>query len=291
MNWQTIFYLIHKFWDIKSCDIANYLDVHRSTVSRLSTGNASRFKHSTSDIYKKIFDFNNPQSLASNQNCTANEILGILTDEIKLNKLDISKDIINTNDYEKIIKNLLNSARKNEPIKQPLHKSHPASQQKHIVNNIQEKQPVLEIYESFEDYAIYEFINTPPEIISPDRIGDMLIFIGHIKYCLDSETNLEQNNVSNFLITLTEYLIFLRDNSSSPSNFPYDYHLADNQTKDFKDSISSTLEKLNKLYLSIKIDYENKQTQIQKELQAKQQTTWNDNTIKNSLENLNLSNP
>lgn len=63
-TWKQFFELIEKTFEINQQKIAYYLDVNKSTISRLRNGTTRHISFSTREMYRKIFDLSNSKSLA-----------------------------------------------------------------------------------------------------------------------------------------------------------------------------------------------------------------------------------
>lgn len=118
-TWKQFIELIEKTFEISQNEIAIYLGVNRSTITRLHNGTTCSPSFGNNEMYKKIFNLSNPESLARKKNTS------ISRKEIECSVLDTIKQImerehwinstkeINSNKYKDYIMGLIALARTN----------------------------------------------------------------------------------------------------------------------------------------------------------------------------------
>lgn len=112
-TWKHIIDLVKILWDINQNDIAEHLGVHRSTISRLKSGKQSRFTLPTNEIYKKLFDPDNPESPAHSDNPST--LLSALKEGIRNAGLTNLTENVKSDNYKEFVVGLLALAKKNQP--------------------------------------------------------------------------------------------------------------------------------------------------------------------------------
>lgn len=235
MTWKMIFELVMDLWDVNQSDIARYLGVHRSTISRLVNVPKRALKsQKIEEIYSKLFDPNTPKSLANDKGTTTDNLLIYLKDELKELKLD--KDLIHlwNKDYETFVRELLKLARGNESRKPSL----PQNKCNYALPDIKKTQQdsetttseiSVEFQQDVDGFGIKEFINQSPfESLCAYQIEDAITFYNRISSKHkqhngpDKDSTLYQN-ILNFIDTLLEYIKLLKRCSDSTKNFPWDF--------------------------------------------------------------------
>lgn len=117
ITWKHIFDLANKLWDLNQTDIADILDVNKSTISRLINGKTEHFTLCDREIYERLFDSTNPKNLSYNKiNARQKSDLALLSTVKKIIKeeqgIDISTEVTAENYRDFMIK-LIKQARKN----------------------------------------------------------------------------------------------------------------------------------------------------------------------------------
>lgn len=114
-----------------------------------------------------------------------------------------------------------------------------------------------EFQQSFEEYAIENFINSDPNnSLTADRIGDAHTFATHIFYInqhsdISDKTNFVYQNIISFINILWEYIGFLKKTSKDPQNFPENYRPFDGNDNNFMLDVNDYRQKLNSLSAQI----------------------------------------
>ena len=118
-------------------------------------------------------------------------------------------------------------------------------------------------YQNSIGFAIDDFINSPAKSITPDRIRDMITFIGCIMTKHENEDNPDKGEetykkIIEFTDTLYKYIVLLKMNSVNPV-FPECFELANDNDDKFKDKAIDYIEHLIRLYSEIVTEYENEE--------------------------------
>lgn len=274
MTWQIIFELVLKIWDVNQSDIARLLGYHRSTISRLINGKKETFSCRIDDIYLKLFDPSNQNSLAYFQKTNKPEyLLKRLKEELHELGLDNEVKQIQTNDYEKFVKGILSLAKNTNPHKPHSSKANATVQhqpQKKLSDTVPHPEELIyEFFQSCEGFGIEDFIKQNPSELRPYQIEDALYFYGRINTkhqqgdSPDKNSTLYQDIIS-FTDKLYEYIKCLVGNSDGTISFPYSSTPAKNSTSSKKieilrksllssyDTVTSTIEDyLNKIRIEI----------------------------------------
>jgi len=127
ITWKEIFTLIMELFEIEhQSEIAISLDVHRSTISRIMSGEKKRLILKNSDLYDKIFNPKNENSPAY-KHCSKHkeDEKGLLSSvKLKIAELGFS-EAVNDRDnlsYKDYIMGLLRQAKDNQPTKNTIKK-------------------------------------------------------------------------------------------------------------------------------------------------------------------------
>lgn len=120
-------------------------------------------------------------------------------------------------------------------------------------------------YRNSIGFAIDDFISSPVESITPDRIRDIITFIGYIKTKHENKDSPDikeatYKKIIEFTDILYKYISLLRMNSAN-SVFPECFELAKDNDDGFKEKARSYLKKLNGLYPKIIAEYENEENE------------------------------
>lgn len=275
MTWQIFFKLIKNMWDVNQSSIAVYLNVDRSTISRLLNGHQLTFNRNINDIYSKLLDPTNPESLVSFViNDDANNLLKLLKETLHELELDNEVKHLCNNDYEKFMKGILKLAKKSEPPKssstQDEHNcTSPNKEESQQDDKTPPEEMSYEFWQNSRDFGIEDFIRQNPfEALSPYQIEDAICFYGHINQkhergdSPDKDSSLYQSIIS-FIYTLFKYIKLLKHCSSNTETFPYDF-------KPIKDGeltqeIETVRKNLQLLYNDITVTIKDKRNKLQKE--------------------------
>ena len=236
MNWQNLFQLIKKMWDVTQTELTLYLDnTSDSTISRLITGKQLSTRLERSMIYTNVFDHSNPKSLvhAKDQSATDASLLSQLIESLKeLNLFDKVKHL-HTDNYEKFVKDILKLVKANES-KNFSHSQKNISVTSQKKGNQQGDETPLkelsyEFYLSCQNYGLEDFIKQDPfTSLRPYQIEDAISLIGHINTChsrndsLDKDSDINKNIIK-FTEDLSEYIKMLRRCSDNTKTFPDEF--------------------------------------------------------------------
>ena len=270
-DWKCFFEILNAVWDVSQKEIAEYLDVRGSTITRLKKNEIAKSRLTVAKMYKCLFDLTNTKSMAHSKakDPTNNEkeILHAWHNEITDRKLiEMTKDL-QSNDYQPFFKGLLKLLLENTP-------NISVNQPNTLDNNVQipkrhrdikaepEKIPD-ELYQSFNAYNIDAFIECAPTDYPQYIIEDATNFIGHVNPDL-RRYNRDQKNedyeksplypqIKNFTECLEKYLAFLKECCVDPRNFPYSFELKHDIGERFLQETDIHLKKLKTLYSDIKI--------------------------------------
>lgn len=117
-TWTQFLDLIEKTFEIKKSALSLYLEIDKSTISRLYTGKTSNFTLYDNAIYEKLFNPTNPRSLAHEKKADKDEdiensILGTLKQIIKDEHWTDSVIEIKSDSYKDYVMKLIKLARAN----------------------------------------------------------------------------------------------------------------------------------------------------------------------------------
>lgn len=165
-DWKCFFEILNAVWGTSQKEIARYLDINESTITRLKQKKIANSRQSVSGMYRHLFDLANTQSMAysmyKNSANAEKEILNLWQDELTERKLkDLIKDL-ELNNYEFFFKGLLrlllekpSSTLVNQP--DALCNNTPTQMQRRSIDKKPQKIQ-NELYHSFEAYGINAFI-------------------------------------------------------------------------------------------------------------------------------------
>ena len=284
---MQIIRLTKHFFEITQTDIAECLDINRSTVSLLENGRTTHFRAKTDEIYTKLFDPNNPESPAAKMNKDTKELLADFKEILKEDGIDVDKSIPD-NDYETFVKGIIKLARKNESTKSMQNKStlkNIKNDKKETISKSKEKSTepkqesiLIKFYQDSKAFAIEDFIDLDPATtLSPDRIYDAIRFIGRIKRGLEFEYN---PDIAKFIENLSNYLRYLKENSTDPDHFPEGFRI---NTHSITTDNVSHIQSLKFLFSSIQEIINEKQIELKEKNLAEYRKAWRENSPKGSL--------
>lgn len=280
-TWIDVINLIEQMWEIKPNELAVYLKVNPSTISRIKNGITLQPNIRVEDIYNNLFCPVKKGSRAFGKD--PKESLEILKDIIKGNGLDEVTKTLDDSDYKKFVIGLLKLAK--SPKNEALTIQNTSSQ--NITNstkkNYEPPDMLDEFYQSLEDFAIEDFISKPVESLSSDRIRDAINFIGHIKYINNQEEFLPKNSnidqhMTCFIDILYKYIEFLKENSINPHDYLINYKPLDGNDPNFKEKTESYCQDLCSLYQNIKREIEFKQDEYKEKQKSANKEIWNQNS-------------
>lgn len=128
-----------------------------------------------------------------------------------------------------------------------------------------------EFQQSFEGYAIKNFINSDPNnSLTADRIDDARTFATHILYInqhsdISDKNNSVYHNIISFTNILWEYIGFLKETSKDPQNFPENYKPFNGNDNNFLLGLNDYRQKLNSLSAKISKEIENNRNKYSEE--------------------------
>lgn len=275
MTWQIFFELIKKMRDVKQTEIAGYLDVHRSTISRLIHGQQRTFNRTINEIYFALFDPSNKKSFVSSiAHNDTNDLLKFFKETLHELALDNEVKQLYNNDYEKFMIGILKLVKKSESPKfsflQDEHNcTSPNKEESQQDNKIPPKEMFYEFWQNCRDFGIGDFIRQNPfEALFPYQIQDALRFYGHINEkhergdSPDKDSTLYQSIIS-FIDTLFKYIKMLKRCSSNIETFPYDFTPI--KDSELSQEIENVRKNLQLLYNDITATIQDKQNKLQKE--------------------------
>lgn len=133
-SWGHIFSLAEKLLDINQSKIAEYLGVHRSTISKLENGKQPRFKMGKKDLYEKLFDPDNDIVYNHVRTRKTDDLLTELKEIIHEAKWDDLTEIVKADSYKDFVMGLIDLAVKNQPKRPTRQKddSYPAIQNEYL---------------------------------------------------------------------------------------------------------------------------------------------------------------
>lgn len=113
ITWKEVFRLLDDMLELNASEIADYLHVSRSTITRLSNGTTKSTRLKDDEIYDALLNTSNNKSPVFGKD--PRDLLGILKELIEKAGLSEATESLYSNDYETFVKGLLKLARKNEP--------------------------------------------------------------------------------------------------------------------------------------------------------------------------------
>lgn len=121
ISWKQFFDLIEKLYEVKESEIAMALEVNRSVISKLKNGKQQDSRLKAKDLYTKIFDIENKDSLTYKFHKGNNNLKSAL-DEMKevIKETDLTEQVRMLDDSEyksfvmKLIK-LIDRGKNNQP--------------------------------------------------------------------------------------------------------------------------------------------------------------------------------
>lgn len=278
MTWQIFFELIKRMCDVKQTEIADYLNVDPSTISRLIHGQQLTFSHNINEIYSALLDPFNPKSLVSSSSSIvyddANDLLKLLKGTLHELELDNEVKQLCNNDYQKFMIEILKLAKKSKPAKfsspQDKHNcTSPNKEEAQQDNKTPPKEMFYEFWQNCRDFGIEDFIKQNPfEALSPYQIQDALCFYGHINEkhkrddSPDKDSALYQSIIS-FIDTLFKYIKMLKRCSGNIETFPYDFTPI--KDSELSQEIETVRKNLQLLYNDITATIQDKRNKLQKE--------------------------
>lgn len=282
-DWKCFFEILNAVWGTSQKQIAMYLEVNESTITRLKNNQIGKTQLTASRIYGCLFDLEKAKSMASSfAPHSQREIINIWIEE--LTKRNLKQVIANSelDDYKEFFNGLLTLLTEKPS-------STSVNQQDALCNNVPtqiqhrniDKNPQKnpdELYHSFEEYGINAFIVYAPTDCPQYLIEDATRFIGHVNPNL-RHWNRDQKNdayersplypqIINFTEHLAEYLNFLKEHCKDLINFPYSFELKHDIDENFLQEADIHLEKLRNLYSDIKSAIELERDRYSKELRA-----------------------
>lgn len=115
-TWKHFLKITEKTFEVNDSNIAECLDVNKSTISRLKNEKTSNMRLSNKEIFEKLFSLENPKSLAcekgyKNQAESITSLLYTLKEIIKNENLIEQTKKIQSCEYTNYVMGLMNLAR------------------------------------------------------------------------------------------------------------------------------------------------------------------------------------
>lgn len=257
ITWIHIIEIISTMWDINQTKIANCLGVNPSTITKLKTGKQLSFSKSYKVIYTTLFDPENPDSPAKNDD--PNILLQELKDIIKQKDLDFPEEDFSETDYKEFVIKLLRLAKRNEPHQcnsRPTVPNKTFDSSKSILDSTKPKPELMseEFIQNYTNYGIQNFLNCSPANYLPQYlIEDAWSFLAHINYIhtnqiLQDKKESIYQDIINFVNIMWEYFGLLKETSCDPKDFPENFTPKNVGSNEFKNQTDKYRLKLKSLY-------------------------------------------
>ena len=66
-DWKCFFEILNAVWDVSQKEIAEYLDVRGSTITRLKKNEIAKSRLTVAKMYNSLFDLTNTKSMAQSK--------------------------------------------------------------------------------------------------------------------------------------------------------------------------------------------------------------------------------
>ncbi len=263
LYWKDTIRIIRNIFDMQSKDIAPYFLSDGPALSKIENDKISKPSIEVDEIFKRVFDVYNTDSLAVKRNFSSEYILLLLQDSsIVANAMfqKVMNDVWSEDNYEIFIKTWLSRTRRNLCDNEPKARIEPELEPELELEPEPISKLICELYNrNFLGYDVKGFIDDDQlSLIKPYKIEDMISFIGSIKYNKSNRHILHMNkavcwNIRLFSYILRRYLYFLKGISKTPNAFPEDYEPPE-ENSDFVTELNCYRQKLNELYQIIETD-------------------------------------
>lgn len=285
--WQHVFDLVERMWELNQSDIAKYLSVHRSTISKLKKGTQSQFNRPCNELYRNLFDPTNPESPVNGKD--PRELLRDIKDAIKDAGLTDSTKGVKDDNYEAFVIGLLKLAKENQ--------SKLATQSGIVANAVTDnKNNDQEVYdaqpermldlcrECFKGFPIEKFIDSnPADSIKSYLIEDAVTVVGRIRHkhekgdSPDKHSEIYQSIVK-FADALLEFLKFLKSASANLNILDEGYKPLNSNDNGFLEETNKYHQQLKLLYQIIMIEIEKEEIEYHEQRRAAHEEAWEQNT-------------
>lgn len=256
--WEDTISIIMKLFELKNKEVAEYLDVAPSTLSKVKKGTQSPpCNFIAGNVYNKIFNTKNKKSFAYGQNerLLLSNLREIIQNDFPA-VYDAMKDCWGEENYTVFVMELLNRTKHD---KSKGNKSKRSNSRDKVVQTSdkamdnactveadspeqapdESKMSLCEFFCSELDgfsFSIERFLNSDPLALTGYLIEDSIIFVGRIdaqrERDHDFDETLEVNrSIINFIDALKDYLGFLMAYSTNSDAFPNDFHFVNSNSE------------------------------------------------------------